>query len=380
MANTATNFNVDPYYDDFDESKNFHRVLFKPGQAVQARELTQMQTILQNQIERFGDHIFEEGSHVKGGELTFNYDHKFIKLANTMPGIATVTAFANTTIRGLTSNATARVIDTIASIDTDPPTLVVRVDSGDSVRAEGVLTSAASNLTSMTIGTGTAISPTSSTNDAYNHMSISLVSGTGARQERKIIDYDGSSRRVQLESALAILPDTTTQYRIYDKRGRFYDGETINVIANNGIAWGSSKFPNTTIASTGEPFGNTCILGVDEGIFYVRGAFVKFAAEKITVGKYTDKPTKTVGLNIVESTITSTLDTKLLDPAQGSYNYAAPGADRWKVALSLKANNTLPGSNNSSNNFIELVRFNKGTVEQSKKYAVYSDLAKKDLR
>ena len=64
MANTATNFNVDPYYDDFNESKNFHRVLFKPGQAVQARELTQMQTILQNQIERFGNHVFEEGSPV----------------------------------------------------------------------------------------------------------------------------------------------------------------------------------------------------------------------------------------------------------------------------------------------------------------------------
>ena len=85
MANTATNFNVDPYYDDFDESKNFHRVLFKPGQAVQARELTQMQTILQNQIERFGNHVFEEGSHVKGGELTLDYDSNYIKLANTLP-------------------------------------------------------------------------------------------------------------------------------------------------------------------------------------------------------------------------------------------------------------------------------------------------------
>jgi len=43
-----TNFNQDPYYDDFDENKNFHRVLFKPAVAVQARELTQLQTILQN--------------------------------------------------------------------------------------------------------------------------------------------------------------------------------------------------------------------------------------------------------------------------------------------------------------------------------------------
>ena len=56
-----TNFNVDPYYDDFDEDKKFLRVLFKPGYAVQARELTQAQTIVQKQIERFGNHIFKIG-------------------------------------------------------------------------------------------------------------------------------------------------------------------------------------------------------------------------------------------------------------------------------------------------------------------------------
>ena len=46
-----TNLNVAPYYDDFAEDKNFHRVLFRPGFSVQARELTQSQSILQNQIE-----------------------------------------------------------------------------------------------------------------------------------------------------------------------------------------------------------------------------------------------------------------------------------------------------------------------------------------
>ena len=48
-----TNLNVSPYWDDFDETKNFHRVLFRPGLAVQTRELTQLQTILQKQVERF---------------------------------------------------------------------------------------------------------------------------------------------------------------------------------------------------------------------------------------------------------------------------------------------------------------------------------------
>ena len=66
----ATDFNVSPYYDDFNEDKNFHKVLFRPAYAVQARELTQLQTILQNQVQRFGQHIFKEGSQVIPGEVT----------------------------------------------------------------------------------------------------------------------------------------------------------------------------------------------------------------------------------------------------------------------------------------------------------------------
>ena len=72
MANVTTNFNVSPYYDDYDEDKAFLRVLFRPGYAVQGRELTQLQTILQKQSSRFGDHIFKDGSKVLGGEVTLD--------------------------------------------------------------------------------------------------------------------------------------------------------------------------------------------------------------------------------------------------------------------------------------------------------------------
>ena len=57
-----TDLNVAPYYDDFDVNDNFHRVLFRPGFAVQARELTQLQSILQNQIERHGQNVFRDGT------------------------------------------------------------------------------------------------------------------------------------------------------------------------------------------------------------------------------------------------------------------------------------------------------------------------------
>jgi hypothetical protein len=66
-----TNLNVSPYYDDFDPASNFHRVLFKPGTPVQARELTGLQSILQDQIEKFGTHFFKEGAKVIPGQLFY---------------------------------------------------------------------------------------------------------------------------------------------------------------------------------------------------------------------------------------------------------------------------------------------------------------------
>jgi len=74
-----TNFNLNPYYDDFDEAKKYLRLLFKPGYAVQARELTQIQSLLQNQVERFGSHVFKNGSVVSGGQF-FIQDATYLKL------------------------------------------------------------------------------------------------------------------------------------------------------------------------------------------------------------------------------------------------------------------------------------------------------------
>jgi len=78
----SQNFNVTPYFDDFDPSKNFHRILFKPGVAVQARELTQAQTILQSQISKFADSIFSQNTPVTGGKVTTNLTCYYIKLNN----------------------------------------------------------------------------------------------------------------------------------------------------------------------------------------------------------------------------------------------------------------------------------------------------------
>ena len=57
---------------------NFYKILFKPGYPVQARELTGLQSLLQNQVESFGKHIFKEGSMVIPGNIELD-KHIFLQ-------------------------------------------------------------------------------------------------------------------------------------------------------------------------------------------------------------------------------------------------------------------------------------------------------------
>ena len=115
---TETNLNQSPYFDDFDETKNYNRILFRPGFAVQARELTQLQTILQNQIERFGNEILVDGTIVTGTALKIE-DIDFVKLRDKDANnrVILLTDFfsggvvANATISGTTTGMTAQLID-----------------------------------------------------------------------------------------------------------------------------------------------------------------------------------------------------------------------------------------------------------------------------
>ena len=129
----ATNFNVSPYFDDFSESKNFHRVLFRPAFAVQARELTQLQTILQNQIERFGSHMFKEGAIILGART--NYDNQYfgVRVEDTNPngsGVSATESFRAESVdkfyKGQTSGVVGKIVDTSQKTTTDSLTLHVK--------------------------------------------------------------------------------------------------------------------------------------------------------------------------------------------------------------------------------------------------------------
>ena len=117
-----TNLNVAPYFDDFDAASDYHKVLFKPGYPVQARELNNLQSILQNQIEKFGQHFFKEGAKVIPGNISYSRNYTGIQLNNNYKGIpvaAYVDQLIGAKLTGLTSGITAVVGDILVAEDSE---------------------------------------------------------------------------------------------------------------------------------------------------------------------------------------------------------------------------------------------------------------------
>jgi len=133
MSNLTTNFNISPYFDDYDNTKNFHRILFRPSVPVQARELTQLQTILQEQIRRFGDHIFKDGSVVAGCAFTFDPNYTFVRLKDTYANNSayTISDFQDLYIENA-NGLKARIINTVEGLESaypDTPTIYVKYEN-----------------------------------------------------------------------------------------------------------------------------------------------------------------------------------------------------------------------------------------------------------
>jgi hypothetical protein len=138
-----TNLNINPYYDDFDKYKNFYRVLFKPGYPIQARELTTLQSILQNQVESFGSHIFKEGSMVIPGNVNYDNQYYSVRLNADHLGIDVsvyVDKLVGKRLRGQISGIVA-IVDSYSNISesegiTDLTLFVKYLQSGDNNEIE----------------------------------------------------------------------------------------------------------------------------------------------------------------------------------------------------------------------------------------------------
>ena len=274
----STNFNVAPFYDDFDETKNFHRILFRPGLAVQARELTQMQTILQNQIDRFASHIFKEGSTVQGLESNYDVRYSYIKLRNNSSTGTTVTVsdFSNRIVKGSTSGVLATV---------------VKVNDGSEANTPNFKT--------------------------------------------LFVKY--------------LAANNTTGYRF------FANNEIINTVG--GTVYSANTITSVQGGSTG--FG--AAVTFNSGIVYAKDHFIRVPEQTVVVSKY-DSLTASgrVGFDITETIVTETTDDTLLDPASGSYNYAAPGAARLKLTANLSS---IALTTTVSNTFVELFQVKDGVVQ-----------------
>src|SRR6056297_2518355 len=133
------NFNRSPFFNDYDEDKQFYRILFRPGFAVQTRELNQLQSILQNQISRFGDHVFENGSLVIPGSVKVNGDIDYVRIQE-----GSLVSSDDSVYEGAKIENSAGVTGTITTLsraeDGDPITFFFTLKTGGSFSQNETLT------------------------------------------------------------------------------------------------------------------------------------------------------------------------------------------------------------------------------------------------
>jgi len=139
-----TNLNVAPYYDDFDPSKNFYKVLFRPGYSIQTRELTSLQSILQGQIENYGKFQFKQGELVIPGEVGLNNKLNYVKLSSVSEVAVNengnivykkydIKQLIGSQLRGINSGVVASVIEADYGTEIESDTIFVNyLTSGDS--------------------------------------------------------------------------------------------------------------------------------------------------------------------------------------------------------------------------------------------------------
>lgn len=292
-----TNLNVSPYFDDFDEDKNFHKVLFKPSYPIQARELTTLQTILQNQVERFGSHFFREGSVVIPGQT--NYIKVTAVEVNSLfagiPVLSYIDKLSGLTIKGRTSGVTAKILTVINEAQSERGSLTLYV---------------------------------SYINTSTNSSQINFF-------DNEILE-------------------ATTPIEI-----------TSNVFISTGEGFASTKIINSV--SEAKAFT------IEEGIYFIRGYFVKVTKDIIILDQYDSKPSYRVGLSISENILNYYEDNSLTDNSRGFSNYSAPGADRLQIKTRLFKKSL---DNFEDKNFIQLAEIKDGKLikkESNSEYNIIGD-------
>jgi len=303
-----TNLNSAPYYDDFDKDKNFVRTLFRPGFAIQARELTQLQSQLQYQIETHGSHIFKEGALV-------------------VPGV-----------NGIKSYESLKLATQFGSESVDP-------------------------------------------SKYYNATTPVIITGATTGVKAEVIGFQAGTTTEQpllfLNYTRAGTDNSTT---------KFSDTENISAnvaIQHDTVSYDADVASATTFTATStdatSATGSAAVKGsayfTKAGIYYVRGFFVAVTEQVLTLDPYNRDFNGFVGFDITETLVTPETDTTLLDNAQGSSNFAAKGAHRLQLTLTLAKKTTATNAD-----FVQVAQIKNGVVVAQGRETEYSVLSEEFAR
>ena len=452
-----TDLNVFPYYDDYDPDKNFYRILFRPGVAVQARELNQLQNILQNQIEKFGDNIFKRGTIIEGCNIIRHPILPYVKIKDTETDgtqIA-VTAFEGMSVRN-SSNVAGHIVKTVAGFESRSPdlnTLYVKynssgTDSNTSTFAAGeTLTVFSPQYPIFKTRVNNGSSLISNTDAVIMVSALAIQNSTGGTTFPGSAWVAGQTIQNGVANLVIIEANTTanTDALILKVRPlaadlltanttkwRFGAGETIrnattanvaNVVAVVGtgaagslvtdafgkitsisvVGQGSGYYvePHVTVMkqttsslsateiadldvtaqnfmaaitvanSAVSPVGTGYGVTVDEGTIYQKGFFSRVSPQLVVVNKYSNTEfSKSVGFYTAEDIIDSNEDPTLLDNATGTFNYAAPGADRLKLTPELQVLDKEVADANTD--FLPIIEFADGRPYKQNQSTVYN--------
>jgi hypothetical protein len=318
-----TDLNVAPFFDDYNIEKQFHRVLFKPSFAVQARELTQLQTILQNQIEQFGSNVYQEGSIIKGCTITQLDRIRFVKvkdkfgfdIANFVGGVEEEFDVIYELV-GQQSGLRAQVVAAIRGFETRAPNL--------------------NTFYFNYLNTGTA-----EVKRFILGEELSIVKNV----------YEGSVFRNDLSGEVETIEITNNPITGFN--------ENSENLAHEGVAYG---------------------LNISEGIVFQKGHFLFAPDQTIIISKYNNSPDNiSVGYRVNESIVTALQDESLFDNANGFANENAPGADRLKLSPELVA----LASNSSEVNdpsFFSLIVYENGNPVLIRNVSQFNSIAEEMAR
>lgn len=357
----ATNFNIEPYFDDYNEDDKYLRILFRPAYPVQARELTQSQTILQNQISRLANTMYKQGDKVSGS-VSFYGSYAYVKLqnfygtldvstnnSNDPTVINYIQNFVGKTIVGSVSNAQAIVLKATEATDTDPPTLYVSYN----------LTGTDDNDNKYDVFT-------------ENEKLTVLVEENTTATAYSV--YTATQEATGFGTAVGI---TESVFYIND----FF----VNVDAQTIIL---SKY-NEQVTAGDFIIGNRYqirSLGTTDFTAYgaesnAVGIVFKATGVGIGTGVATIGPTYRVGLTVQEDFITPQDDPNLFDNAAGYSNYSAPGAHRYRIIAKLAkfpidgtTGTDIDGNAAVDTGFVEVLRVNNGELAYAVKSNVNSDI------